>query len=197
MKKPLFDKSRPLSWSAISSFEYDPREWYKKYVLKEEQTTSAEMEFGKKFAESIEYGTCAIPGFLEILANKKEHKFEVMFGKIKLIGFADAFCDKTFRKLDEIKTGKKAWTQKRADTHGQIDMYLLMNYITNKIKPEDVECAIHWFPTKDNGDFSISLDHPHRYYTFRTKRTMQDILNFGAKINRIFKEMEEYALNHS
>jgi hypothetical protein len=197
MTKPLFDKTRPLSWSAISSFEYDPEQWYKKYVLKQEQPTSPEMEFGKAFAQSIEDGKCKVPILMQMLQDKKEHEFKVVFGGIKLVGYADAFCDKTFRKLDEVKTGKKAWDKKRADEHGQIDMYLLMNYITNKVKPDDVECTIYWIPTQDNGDFTITFVEPVRVHAFKTKRTMVQVLKFGERIKATVKKMEQYALNHA
>jgi len=195
-KKRTFDKTRPLSWSAISSFEYDPEQWYRKYVLGKADAETAEMIFGKKIAQSIEDGTCIVPGLLKALQKKKEHQFKVMFGKIPLVGYADAFCDEHFKNLDEVKTGKRAWDQKRADEHGQIDMYLLMNYITNRVKPDDVECAIYWIPTRETGDFGIDFVHPITFHKFKTKRTMQQILNFGARINRIYKEMEMYAESH-
>jgi hypothetical protein len=213
--KPTFDKERPLSWSAISSFEYDPEQWWNKYCLHGKcirancfidpgnpnacplNQTTKEMLFGKKIADSIEDGTCTIPGLLERLQEKKEHPFKCHFGKIPLIGFADAFCDKTFKILDEVKTGKKKWDQKRVDYHGQLDMYLLQNWIMNKIKPEEVTVTLHWIPTQDNGDFSISFVEPVRVQSFKTKRTMRDILNFGMRINKIYKKMKKYTKNHA
>lgn len=194
--KKMFDKTRPLSWSAISSFEYDPEQWYRKYVLNQKDDETKEMMFGKALATALEKGTCDIPDLVKKLPHTKEHPFKVMFGKIPLIGFADDFDNKTFTSLNEVKTGKKPWTQKRVDEHGQFDMYLLMNYITNKVKPEDVDCMLHWLPTQENGDFSISFVNPITVYSFSTKRTMQDILNFGSKINTIYKEMEKYCQNH-
>lgn len=194
--KKTFDKSRPLSWSAISSFEYDPEQWYRKYVLNQKDDETKEMIFGKKLATALELGKCDIKDLVEKLPHKKEHPFKVMFGKIPLIGFCDDFDDKNFTTLNEVKTGKKPWTQKRADEHGQIDMYLLMNFITNKIRPEDVKCAIHWLPTQENGDFSITFIEPVKVHTFHTKRTMAQILAFGARINRVYQEMETYCKLH-
>lgn len=191
-----FDKNRPLSWSAISSFEYNPEQWYKKYVLGERDEETKEMIFGKVLANKLECGTCDIPELVKKLPFKKEHPFKVMFSGIPLIGYADDFDDKTFKELNEVKTGKKPWDQKRVDEHGQLTMYCLMNYITNKIKPEDVVCRLHWLPTKENGDFSISFVEPIVVHSFETKRTMLDIANFGIKIKRIVKEMEEYAEKH-
>lgn len=190
-------KKRDLSWSQLSSFEYDPDQWYRRYFEKEEQHETEEMRFGKIIGERL----AADPTFLpEVPRLKKfEHGFKVMFGKIPLVGYADSFCTTTKKKLLEYKTGVKAWDKKRADDHGQIDMYLLMHFITERIKPEDVECRIVWLPTerREDGDFkvSIKLKEPVKDHMqiFKTKRTMQDILNFGARINRVYKEMEEYA----
>lgn len=186
-------KERDFSWSQLSSFEWSADQWYRNYFLGEREPETAEMKFGKKFAQSIEDGTCEVKELLTTLQDKKEHPFRVKFGNMTLIGYADAFCDKSFKKLDEVKTGKKAWTQKRADEHGQFDMYLLMNYITNKIRPEEVDCTLYWIPTQDNGDFSISFVQPIKVHPFKTKRTMADILTFGSRINNAVKEMEAYA----
>lgn len=197
MKK--FDKTRPLSWSAIASFEYDKEQWYEKYILGKKPEDNKEMVFGREFAKSIEDGVCDKKYNIELLPllqKKKEHPFHVVFSGIPLIGFADAFDDKNFKILDEVKTGKREWDQKRADEHRQIDMYLLMNLITNKIKPEDVVSTIRWVPTQENGDFSISLVQPAKVHSFITKRTTAQILKFGAYIQQIYKEMELYAATH-
>jgi hypothetical protein len=112
------------------------------------------------------------------------------------VGYADDFDPISCRRLEEVKTGKREWNQKRVEDHQQIDMYLLMNYITNKIKPEDVGCRLHWLPTEQHGDFSISFIEPVRVHTFPTKRTMRQVLAFGMKINKIYKEMEQFVANH-
>jgi hypothetical protein len=194
--KYTFDKNRPLSWSSISSFLWNKEEWFDKYILKKPQMVSVEMEFGKVFAESIENDTCAVPELMKFLTGKHEHPFNVMFGNIPLVGYADDFDDKTFRRLEEVKTGKKKWDQKRVDEHLQIDTYLLMNYITNKVRPEEVRCRLHWIQTEENGDFSISFVQPIKVHTFETKRTMQQILNFGMKVNKTYKEMQDFVTNH-
>lgn len=187
-------KVRPFSWSQLSSFEYDPEQWYKNYFLGQRSDPSAEMEFGKVFAQSVEDGKPIVDVPTQ---NAVEYPFKVKYGKIILVGFADSFCTLTKKKLEEYKTGKRAWDQKRADGHGQIDMYLLMNYITHKVRPEEVECRIHWIPTQDNGDFSISFVKPVRVHSFPTKRTMQDILRFGQRINDTISLMEKYARQHN
>jgi len=197
-KKQLLErwKQRDFSWSQLSSWEYDPEQWYKRYVLREETHETEEMRFGKMIGEKVASDPKYLP-FIKRL-NVSEHPFKVMFGKIAMVGYGDFYCSITRRKLQELKTGVKAWNQKRADEHGQIDMYLLMHYITTQIKPEEVDCELIWLPTKrvEGGDFKvkIALVEPvkNHHKIFKTKRTMQDILIFGARINRAYKEMEGY-----
>jgi len=196
MPKYFFDKKRPQSWSSFSAFWWNQEEWFNRYVLHYDQTVTRELEFGKAFAKSIEDGTCKVPELMRHLTGKKEHPFNVMFGKIPLVGYADDFDPVTFRRLEEVKTGKKPWDQKRVDEHGQIDMYLLMNLITNKVKPEEVACRLHWLPTQENGDFSISFIEPVKVHTFETARTTRQVLNFGMKINKTYRDMEEFVKSH-
>ncbi len=187
-------KDRPLSWSQISSFRYNKEQWYSRYVLDEKQVETPELKFGKLIGEKIEKDPTYLPQIPR--HNKMEHPFSVMFDSIKMVGYADSFCTKTNKKLLEFKTGVKEWNQKRVDSHQQIDMYCLMNYITNKVRPEDMEIQLIWLPTKkkESGDFSVEIDFvdEQNIKIFKTKRTMRDILKFGQEIKQTLKEMEEY-----
>jgi hypothetical protein len=187
---PDFLKNRPLSWSAISSFEYDPDQWYRKYILGEKDPETKEMRFGKTVGERL----ASDPNYLHTVPRLPifEYKLEATYADIPMIGFMDTFCPDT-PAMGEYKTGKKAWDQKRADSHGQIDMYLLMLYLTQKIKPEQVKCHLHWLPTQENGDFTISFVSPIRVRSFETKRTMKDLLVFGSRIRTTVENMQEYA----
>lgn len=189
-------KARPFSWSQLSSFEYDPEQWFKSYFLGEKEKPSREMLFGSAFAKSIEHGTCAVPGLLEALQKRKEYPFKVMYEGIALVGFADAFNEETLRDLDEVKTGKAAWTQKRVDEHGQITMYCFMNYIAHKVKAEEVRCRLFWLPTRETGDFEIDFVRPVKPVCFSTKRSMKDCLRFGGRINNTRHLMERFAQDH-
>ncbi len=187
-------KDRPLSWSQIASFRYSKEQWYKRYVLDEKQIETPELKFGKLIGERIEKDPTYLPQIPR--HNKMEHPFSVMFDGIKMVGYADSFCTETNKKLLEFKTGVKEWNQKRVDSHQQIDMYCLMNYITNKVRPEDMEIQLIWLPTKkkESGDFSVEIDFvdEQNIKVFNTKRTMRDILKFGQEIKQTLKEMEEY-----
>lgn len=185
------DLARPLSWSAISSFEWDKEQWYAKYVLKQEQPPSREMLFGKKFADSVEAGKPLAPVTVYSIV---EQKLECQFAGISLLGFMDTYEPKF--KVREYKSGKNAWTQEKVDNHGQITMYLLMLYIIHGTRPEQIKCHLDWIPTYETGDFQIDFVRPIRIHTFTTKRTMRDILVFGQRIKRTYKEMQAFAENH-
>jgi len=195
-------KVRPLSWSSLSSWDWNKESWAKKYLDGIEEAPGPELLFGKSFAESIEDGTCKVKSLMKVLEEKKEHEFSCDFGNIKLIGYGDAFCDRTFRILQEVKTGVKEWDQKRVDSHGQLTMYALQNFIINKVKPEEMEIALFWVPTNkielENGDFGgfdykIDFKYPVVYREFRTRRTLQDIMAFGAYIKKTYAEMLAFA----
>jgi hypothetical protein len=190
---------RPLSWSQLSAFEYSKSDWYDKYILGIETPPNPEMVFGKKLAKSIEDGKPLAP---VTLLPKCEHKFEFFWEGIKCIGFADGFDPKTKRNLIEYKSGVKSWDYKRVRDHGQIDFYLLGNYQTDKVKPEEVECFLEWIPTKrvhtkssglSKGDYKIEFaTDPPTVHRFPTSRSFVDILKFGQRIVKTVEEMEAY-----
>lgn len=186
-----FDNVRPLSWSSISSFEWNPEEWFESYYLGKKKT-SKEMEFGSVVDKKLQTDPTYLP-----FVPRYEHMqypMQIMFGKIPLVGIPDGLNLTDSLVLADYKTGKKAWNKKRADETGQLTMYLLMLYVTKKITPEKFKLFIHWLPTKENGDFSISFVEPiEKYYkVFETKRTMLDVLNFGAYINETYEKMRKY-----
>lgn len=185
---------RPLSWSAISSFEYSPEQWYRSYILGEKQT-SKEMTFGNIVDKRLQNDPLFLPEVPRYPL--MQHKMKVSFNGIHLVGIPDGLDLKSFR-LADFKTGKKLWDRKRADETGQLTMYLLLIYITEKIPPEKFRCFIHWLPTKEDSDFSIQFrDTPCLPVTIETKRTMADILKFGQRINKTVKKMQEYVDNHN
>ncbi len=186
---------RPLSWSAISSFEFDRESWYQKYVLGY-KTTSKEMEFGKAIGKKLETDSTYLP--MVPRYGTMEYEFKVKLGGIKLIGYADTFDHQDGRRLGEFKTGKKEWDQNRVNEHGQLTMYVLMNQIQNKVKPEDVEITLTWMPTEIDEDFNIRFadDIESKIQTFKTRRTQDDINQFVVRLAKVYNEMKKYALSH-
>lgn len=194
--KPKMDEKRPLSWSAISSFEYDPEQWYEKYVLGKKSEATNEMLFGSEIGRRI----ASDPDFLPHLQRYEIYEYELRgsFAGIPLIGFIDGFTKRDLHStLGEYKTGRKPWTQERADLHGQIDMYLLLLLQMEGIKPEHVSCEIHWMPTQQDGDFKVSFIDEKMIHTFPTNRTTKQILQFGTRIKSAYRDMHKYTRNHS
>jgi len=195
-------KKRPFSWSQMSSFEYSADQWYRKYYLGEKQKTSAEMEFGKDVGERL----ASDPSFMPEVPRQKhmEYGVQVKLGDVELVGYFDSFNDLpegVVYPLHEYKTGRKAWDQKRADNHGQITFYCLLLWLAKKIRPEQVLATIHWMPTEESdqsfkdfmdGKRNIEFKKGGQVASFVTKRTMRDVLMFGARINQTIKEMEDY-----
>jgi hypothetical protein len=203
---------RPLSWSALSSFEYNKEQWFETYILGKKQS-SPEMTFGSIVDKKIQND----PKFLPKLPRYPVMQYEMraVFNGIPLIGFPDGLSlnnpdvknlkkykvfDKEGFKLSDYKTGVKKWDQKRADETGQLTFYLFLLYIIHKFKPKDFICGIHWLPTSkvEGGDFSVKVDLiSDEHISIVTKRTMQDLLEMGSRINKVTKEMESYVRNHN
>jgi len=185
----IYNEKRPLSWSALSSFEYRPSDWYKRYVLKESTPPSIEMVFGKKVGEKL----ADDPDFLPHIPRLPvfEQRLSTIFDGIPLVGYIDSF-DFDNKKLLEYKTGRNIWDKVRADKHGQIDAYLLMLYLEYQIRPEEMECAVVWMPTHIK-DGKVTFVDKKRAHVFPTKRTMRQMLAFGQRIKDTWDHMEDYA----
>ena len=220
--KPVLDLTRPVSWSNISSFAFDAEQWRQKYVVhgkcrgpKDGEpayceimegyyrscpviATSPQLEFGKKVGERL----ATDPKYMKHVPRYEafEYEFGASIGDIPLIGFADGFTkapdSKALHVLGEYKTGKSPWTQKRADEHGQITMYLLMLYLKEKIRPEDVTCFLHWMPTTITPKLQVDFLDKKKVTTFETRRTMTDIIEFAAQVKEVRKQMIRYAAKH-
>lgn len=189
-----FLEERPLSWSAISSFEYNPDQWFKRYILGKQDPPSKEMLFGSMIGKKLEKDPTFLPEIVRY--SKMEYPFKGIFSGYPMVGYADTFDEITKKKLGEFKTGKRAWDQKRADEHGQIDMYLLMNYMMTGVRPEEVEVIIWWMPTVENADLSINFVKDMKPVALRTKRTMVEVLQFGVRIEKVVAAMQKHCDNH-
>lgn len=187
--------AKPLSWSAISSFKYDHEQWYKKYVLGEKQKVSPQMTFGNTVGESLATDN---PMVKKIVRYKHmEYKLLVPFNDIELVGFIDSY-DNEKKLLREYKTSSstKKWNQASVDDHGQLTMYALMLFIQDKVVPETLTIHLDYIPVEETFEGEMIISRPHTINTYKTQRTTKDILEFGASIKQVVKEMEEYAINH-
>lgn len=181
--------STPLNWSSINSFRYDKVRWYKSFILGEREK-SKYLDLGTYIDKKIQNDLTFLPTLprYELM----QHKMKIMFDGLELRGIPDGINVKKEKILADYKSGKHAWTKKRTFEHGQFLFYLLLIYVTMKIKPEEFKCRIHWIPTEDRGDFSVGMIKDAGFKTFECVHTMADILKFGAYIKETYKEMEKY-----
>lgn len=194
---------RDFSWSQLSSWEYDPEQWYRSYILGEKQS-SIQMSFGSFVDNKLQTD----PTFLPIVERYPimQHEMRAIFRGVRLVGFADGYDPRLWRLKDD-KTGVAIWDQKRADETGQITMYLFLLYAIEKIKPENMRSFISWLPTKqvrsagsglrNRDDFKIEFrDDPVVPVIIETRRTMKDLAEFGTRIMKARAAMLLYAKNH-
>lgn len=182
---------KPLSWSSINSFRYDPDEWYEKYINGKRGRDTGPLVFGKNVGERLASEQDFLPEVPRL--KEYEHELHVKIGKIDCIGFLDNF-DLDNRAFSEFKTGKK-WTQDKANNHGQIDMYTAMIYLKYGIKPEDLNISLIWLPTEEQQDFRTDFVKDMKPVIFPVKKTMRDILSFMAEIQIIHVQMQEFILS--
>ena len=188
MSKPTFNPKRHVSWSCLSSWEWNKDEWYDKYVLGNRTPPSAAMLFGNVVGESL---TTDKPMVKDIITHSHmEYKLTANLGDITLLGYVDTYCPKT-KSMREYKTSQsmKRWSQKSTNEHGQITMYALMLHLQDKVHPDDLTIHLDHIPTITKQDFTVALKEPITVNSYKTVRTMGDILRFAAYIQKTHKEM--------
>lgn len=189
-----FLETRPLSYSALNSFSDpmwgSPEKWYNTYI-KGIRSTSKEMTFGSIIDKRFQEDPTFLPEIprLEKLQYKMSAILELGKQKVKLVGLPDNYSSNIMR---DLKTGKHPWTQKKADDTQQLTFYGLLNWLIHGIKPEDTVFWIDWTPTYERADLSIALVEPVVVQSFRTKRTMADIIKLCGNIDKTLKAMEKY-----
>lgn len=181
-----------LSWSSINSFRYDKESWYKRYVLgiRDKHKNAAILAgnvIGEKWALDENY----LPEVERPEVFEKELRGEIF--SINLMGHLDGLSLKKKKKLFELKTSQsdKKWTSETVRTWGQITFYCLLIWLNYKIPPEEFEIELIYVPVKESGSFEVVRDDKS-IKIIPTKRTMKDVLVFGAEIKKVFGEMQEY-----
>jgi len=191
MKKILLPRDY-LSWSQMWLWENSPEKYKEKYFYGAEQYVTKEMKFGKKFAEARETGKCDDKKILKIVKSttaykNKEYKIKcvVKSGKdvVPLLCYLDSYEDGF---VEEDKTGKTPWTQKRADEHGQIGVYdVALRITTGKVH----KFRLRWFETEEKEKGVITLTG--RIETFPVEKTTIEYLKMTARIIKTAKQISE------
>lgn len=165
-----FEKFHPyLSWSRIWLFRRSKEEYRQKYFYGKETIETEPMRLGKTFALCLEKGELSgenvIDFALEFVPKypEREVPIEVHCGTCLLKGVMDGY-DREINEGGEYKTGQQKWTQKKADTWGQITLYSYMIYLQTKKIPT---FKLIWYDTKNK-----------QVEIFKTQRTTRDLLVF-------------------
>lgn len=187
-------RARPLSWTSISSWTFNKEQWARKYLDNIVDPPNPAMTFGKIVGERLASDPTYLPEVPRLPIF--EHGINLTFAGIPLVGFFDSFCPET-PALYEYKTSGNSnrWTQQKAEGHGQIDLYVTLLYMTNKIKPEDLKIKLVYIPVIETGSFELDINSKG-IKIFEIKKTMSDVLKCAGMIKRVYKEMEEYALSY-
>lgn len=187
-------KERSYSWSQHSSFLYDPEQWYKKYILEQEQSTNAQMLYGNEIGNKLSNNPSFLPEVLRY--SVFEQKLEAKIENIKLIGFLDSF-DPVTCNFYEYKTSsnKTKWTNKSVKIHGQLDFYFFLIWMNYKVPPEKIKCKLFYIPVEQGGDFNMKLSNDI-IQSFNVNKKMIDILKFVKEIKKVHRQMELYAISH-
>jgi len=182
--------SRDLSWSSISSFEYDKEKWYDKYANGIIEPQSAQMEFGnivgKKLAEDLTF-LPEVPRYSVF-----EKKLKANIGDVNLVGYLDTFCPDTFC-FNEYKTSSndRKWTKKSSKEHGQNKFYNFLIYKNYGIIPEKIKGRLVYIPVEQGQDFQMMLsDKPIQI--FEVNYTTTEILKFMMFVKKKYQEMIKY-----
>lgn len=178
-----------LSWSSYHAFtEYDKDEWYTSYVLGIRKPPNKAMTIGIEVGERI----TTDPTFLPTLERPEVYEYDfdgklTKFGDLTLRGHIDGYSP-SIPAIEEYKTStnKDRWNRRKVDNHHQLTFYALLVWLNHKIPPEKIRFRLWAIPIIENGDFTYEAQPP---LMFTTKRTMADILCFGAELNKTFKEM--------
>jgi len=187
--------TRALSYSQLSSFEWNREEWYTNYILGVREPANPAMLFGSLVGDSIGTPDSLVPALVP--PGVKEYALSATLGDIPLVGYADHWCATT-RTLSENKTSSKQgqWNQKKVDAHGQLTMYALMLFLREKVKPEDVTFILNFIPVEIGGDFNYRMPDPVVVHSFETRRTTQEILEYSAYILKTVALMDKYIKSH-
>jgi len=187
-------KKRPLSYSQLSSFEWDAEEWYNNYILGKREPANPAMLYGTVVGDSIGTPDTLVPSLIP--PGVKEYEMNAVIDGVPIVGYADHYCpDTLFLSENKTSDNPKRWDQKKVDDHGQLTMYALMLFLRDKIKPEDIQMQLNFIPVLRGGDMVYRMPEPPTYQPFRTKRSTLDIVKYAQYIRDLIIEMERFYIH--
>ena len=178
-----------ISFSHISLFDMNPQKYVKQYIYGKKQRITRNMAYGSLMADGLENDESTGDPVLDMMMAKipkfeiRDKSFEVDLkdGKSKIT----LLCKPDTMKADmtafkEYKTSVRPWTQKMADESGQVTFYATGMWLKTKKIPQDIELIDVVIEYNEDG----SLIPTGEIKTFKTKRTMVDIIKMTGRIKR-------------
>lgn len=185
--KTRFEK-RALSHSQLASFEYNPDEWYKSYILNIKSPPTPEMQAGSRIGDLIGTPDSPIPDLTP--PGVKEFELHGQWEGISFVGYADHYCP-NMCVLHENKTSpnKSRWSQKKVDEHKQLTMYAFLLNLQYGVEPEDIEMYLNFIPVALVG---VSYQPLPNWRQFETRRTTKDVDAYKDYVIETVEAMERY-----
>ena len=202
MKKYIQLPKTYISYSQVQLWKHDPKRYIELYMngRDEFRLNNTGLDYGKKVALALEHeqetGDLLTDAALLLLpkydTRDKEIEVEVKTkdGWLKIIGRPDMLDSKTLN-FREIKSGKGAWTQNKANKHPQLPFYAMLIYLKHKIVPKEIH--LDWIETQDSPTGILPTG---RVETFKIELSLSDVLNCLADTIRIAKEIELFWSAH-
>lgn len=192
--KRLMNPRGYLSHTQIDMWLRSKDRYMRNYFFGEEEKGNSAMALGSKVALAQETGEETddelVNTLVSLLPRYPKHEHEIRAdlntkdGVVTLLGKLDQFHDVTLAFRD-TKTGRVAWTQKRAESSRQIQHYSALIYLKHgKLPPE---AFIDWAET-DWEDGVLTLTG--KIETFRVKPTLSGVLAHLATAARVAKEID-------
>lgn len=182
-----------LSWSQYNLFRNSPMRYVSTYIYGE-RFQNEEMDKGRELAEILEKDDEVDDPNVENVRimlpslKKREYEIETSLGDVPLYGKFDGFDEKNLV-LDEIKSGKNGWDQRKVDRCEQITFYCLMIYQQFKKLPKKIR--LHYAPTERVAGTIVFTGEVE---SFVTKRDLSDVLDLVVPVKRTWGKIQKVSL---
>lgn len=214
MKNKTINLPRPyISYSAYNLWKKDRAAFRRRYYDNEKPFETPETIFGKTIADQLEK-LQVIEG-LEVYGTP-EHKIEVEYKGIRILGYLDDFDPKGLR-FQEFKTGHLApdgrapWDQVKVRKHEQLVWYSML--IEMKYGKVDPVCHLKWLETRFKKKTIVSMGHtlesesrdleltglikvfPRRIFKWERENLKREILKVTKDISDDFEDYKKQVGN--
>ena len=174
-----------MSHSSMELFKKDKKAWVRKYVYGEEQPSNVWMNFGKRFAEAMEFRENEHDADIQNLKflipdyQNREYRVEHKEAGRGFIGILDGYSEKL---IGEYKTGKH-WDQNLVDQSSQLTYYAWLIFKREGFVP-DIELT--WVETVTNGR---KVSFSGNVKTFKTSRSIGQLDLMEKIAFRLYDQM--------